>query len=741
VKFVVTELSPHPQPRSQRERGEGHHPALSGGENRYERARGAIALEWALIGGGIAALTVTEEYNPGVAWGMGALALAFILRAWRRRRVAERTGLEAPLALFLAAAALGVLVAYERGPAVLQYGRILAGVVLFYSVLALRAYPRLLSLLAWGFVLAAAGLALYTPTQIDYSLEMGNPAPVQSLGLWINANVAPLPGPGVNPNVGAGVLVLAAPFAAGLWLHEWQKRRWLAGLAGLVAMVVCLVILFGLFMTGSRGGWIGTAGMLGLGVLVLAQRRFFPRGAVLFWAVAAAVLAAGGWVLVYRLDGLARLAEWMPGSGGVDTRVKLWMQTVPLARDYVFSGIGLMAFRLVHSTYATLMHTPHLDHAHNALIEVWLETGVFGFLAVMWMSAVVAVGFVTRGGRPADESAGDEVSSLLKQAEHEAQRDSEPASAGLGSAQALTPADESAGDEVSSLLKQAEHEARLDFEPASAGLGSAQAPVSTGDELRRALGLTGALALAGAALHGLFDVVFFVERTLPLLGFCAGYAALLWVGIGDGHSAIRRSRRSDRLWILGTLALLLLVEGGIFHRQLLAAFYANLGSVAQARAELTRYDPAAFDTLSLDMIRQSTDLSAAEGFFERALAWDGGNLTAHQRLAEIELSRGQYQAALVRTQAMWDAGRRDEISRLLYGDALAANARPQEAAEVIRGLYRPGTRMMGEAWYRYWVNGDIQRAKDAWETVMTLYPGHNEATKYHAQALKILGGE
>ena len=77
---------------------------------------------------------------------------------------------------------------------------------------------------------------------------------------------------------------------------------------------------------------------------------------------------------------------------------------------------------------------------------------------------------------------------------------------------------------------------------------------------------------------------------------------------------------------------------GLMGRSLVAAWwYANLGAVAQTRAELSQYDYNRFDNPSLDQIRQREDLSAAEAYFSRALAIDPGQATARTRLAQIAL--------------------------------------------------------------------------------------------------------
>jgi hypothetical protein len=85
-------------------------------------------------------------------------------------------------------------------------------------------------------------------------------------------------------------------------------------------------------------------------------------------------------------------------------------------------------------------------------------------------------------------------------------------------------------------------------------------------------------------------------------------------------------------------------------------------------------------------------------------------------------ARQDYETALEHTQAAWDAGHRDRVTRLLLGDALVAHGQVEEAAAVVQGLERAELRLNGQAWYRYWVSEDWQRATYAWRAVQLLDP-------------------
>jgi tetratricopeptide (TPR) repeat protein len=214
---------------------------------------------------------------------------------------------------------------------------------------------------------------------------------------------------------------------------------------------------------------------------------------------------------------------------------------------------------------------------------------------------------------------------------------------------------------------------------------------------------------------------------LPVIGLVFGYAWFL----NSAPDALqdRDSKRPDRKKAWAALAVVLLgilVAALFFRRPLAGAWYANLGAVRQTRLELTRYDPVKFDQYSLDQVRQDSsragDLEPALADFAKALANDPDYRTALQRQAQIALSLGDYPAALREMQRLWQAGYRDDVTRLLYGDALIAGGQVEAAVEAVRGLTWAEPRLLGQAWYRYWLNGDYRRAADAWSAVLLLNP-------------------
>ena len=85
-------------------------------------------------------------------------------------------------------------------------------------------------------------------------------------------------------------------------------------------------------------------------------------------------------------------------------------------------------------------------------------------------------------------------------------------------------------------------------------------------------------------------------------------------------------------------------------------------------------------------------------------------------------------------QTAWDAFYRDDVTRLLYGDALVANGQPEKAAQVVQGLSWAESRLMGQADYRYWANQDYRRAIYAWQAVKLINPYNSDINQRIAEA-------
>jgi len=251
--------------------------------------------------------------------------------------------------------------------------------------------------------------------------------------------------------------------------------------------------------------------------------------------------------------------------------------------------------------------------------------------------------------------------------------------------------------------------------------------------------LEAGLAVLGVQLlHGLVDDIQYGSRVFMLLP--------LGLILATSHMAPQRTlseragsgRMGVRRWLPVLAALLPLLVLGFYCRGPLAArCYASLGAVEQSRVELGSYDQTRFNERPMELVRREENLDRAIGLLERAVQLDPTQVTARQRLATILLARGEYDQAREHMEAVWGAGCRDSVTRLLLGDTLVATGDVDRAAEVILGLAWAHSRLLGQGW-SYYVGERWQQAYDTWQTALLLTPDDEYATYWSAEAKKHL---
>ena len=87
-------------------------------------------------------------------------------------------------------------------------------------------------------------------------------------------------------------------------------------------------------------------------------------------------------------------------------RILVWGHSWGLAHDYAVTGLGLGCFTMPYSSYALLVHVPHTTHAHNLLLDIWLEQGAFGLLSFLWIVVAAVVSQRRAGAVPGAEAPG-----------------------------------------------------------------------------------------------------------------------------------------------------------------------------------------------------------------------------------------------------------------------------------------------------------------------------------------------
>jgi len=617
----------------------------------------ALFLEWLSLFGALVLFSLPQTHPLQPIAGFFLLAIFFLIEAVQGKLFKIRTGLELPLLLFVVSAGLSTWISYNQGPALIQLGRILVSVGLFIALVDSR--PKTQEIVAIGFLFIATALASYWLIHNDLTQIAHRLVGVGPLTQSVRAILAKNPLTHAQHDLVAGALLASIPFGFVLSWTRWRKMDSIRaiGLWQAILFTFCTgIILVALATTDSNGAWMGLAALGAAVGLVILQRKWFPqnRSKTIFWlaiSLLGLIIVTG---LIYAVISHRFIDPSNQLALSLQSRLGPWKDGLFLARDYLFTGSGLQTFPMIHAVYSLMIHVPYLDHVHNSLLEIWLEQGLLGCLAVLWGGWVV-----------------------LRWAWNSLNR------------QGIPP-----------------------------------------------LGWAGLAALFACLVHGVVDVAFYDAASLPIVGLLLGFTTLIRdQPVTTLLAAPQSGQRRKKAWWLPALILtffgLILL---IFWQSLAAAWYANLGALEQTRVELSQYNPAYFETLSLDQVRQNSDLDTAQAYFQQALQFQPDHLSALQRLAAIALARQHYSQALDWMSTAWQSGNRDRVTRLLYGDALIASGDFKQAADIIAGVEWAESRLLFQVGYRYWENRDYPRAAYALQAILTINPNNTEAADWLAKA-------
>ena len=371
---------------------------------------GAIVLAAAVwepaLGLGLAlSLGTAKAYlsaaRPDLPADLGQALLALALAGWLARGllqhaiVVPRIKLLLPLGIYLGAGWLSLLAAtslQESLKEIIKWAEI-AAVVVLVAAEARRG--------RFGWIVAAVLLAGTAQALIgiwQFQFRGAGPDTFIILGSHYRAY-----GTFEQPNPYAGFLGLIWPLAAGLaWAGleaAWRRRRLAAWLpAGLFALAAALM-LAAIYMSFSRGAWLGAAAAA-LALVIALPRRWWAGVGL----VAAAVGLAWGMAQAHLLPAsiVARLADVGDFTTVADVRgvnittsnfaiverLAHWQAAEAMARDNPWLGVGIGNYAVAYPRYSLLNWPMPLGHAHMIYLNVLAETGLIGLAAylILWVA-------------------------------------------------------------------------------------------------------------------------------------------------------------------------------------------------------------------------------------------------------------------------------------------------------------------------------------------------------------------
>jgi O-antigen ligase len=319
--------------------------------------------------------SVKDEFANMIMAGLiFLLAVLFYGMKLMGREGFVKSGLEAPLALFVVVSGISLMWTADVSATASAVIMLLSYVLFFFMLTELLQQEKLRQIFFWFFVAASVVVGLIGINDIIY-LSSVPPQTVEQARLTneslyyilIHKRACSLFG---WPNVLAGFLMLGMPLVTGLFftLRHWAWKA--------VCVMSFGVMLVAFFFTYSFLGWSVFLFTVIFGFVLLWRSGLLKvPPAMVKWVLVAAVLFGALFaVVIIRKD-----------FGSSMTPRKEYMRVVgSVIAEYPWRGGGFGAYRAVSLQYVKDREGV-TGFAHNAYLQIWAETGIVGLAAIIWM--------------------------------------------------------------------------------------------------------------------------------------------------------------------------------------------------------------------------------------------------------------------------------------------------------------------------------------------------------------------
>ena len=191
-----------------------------------------------------------------------------------------------------------------------------------------------------------------------------------------------------HPNFVASYFISLLPLGIA---RAIEKQRWLNRILLYFWAVVVLVLIF---LTSSRGGWLGTAAALGsLIILLLLDRWQTVLNAWSRWrrkpALMVFLIIIIGIGLLALVPLLTRQAQHPTHGSGVSARSGIWSVAWASFRKDPISGSGPFTYGTEFIRQYSVPPQMLLAHAHSYPFNIGAETGVIGLATLLFLTIAI----------------------------------------------------------------------------------------------------------------------------------------------------------------------------------------------------------------------------------------------------------------------------------------------------------------------------------------------------------------
>lgn len=369
-----------------------------------------FALAFAIILGPTKALYAAALPNEWIDLGQVGFALivaSWLLRGWAKRELKiSAITILIPFAIYLLVITLSITVNQVRAPNAslnewLKWIEMLITAIIVVDSVGRKKLGWLVAIIIasgvlqtmsgvweWGFRgIGPAAFRIFGNTYRAYgTFEQPNPFAGYLGMIW---TVAIAVGVG-KILVGAGLAPAQRATARVAPTNVW---------GGLIALAGGAASLIGLYLSFSRGAWIGAAAA-GIVMLIFVPRRRWigiglaTLGAIIFFAlysfnllpsaIASRFADVGNYFQVYDVRGV----HVNDSNFAIVERLAHWQAAVNMAEANPIFGVGLGNYEAAYETYRLVKWQYALGHAHNVYLNTLAETGALGLAGylILWGS-------------------------------------------------------------------------------------------------------------------------------------------------------------------------------------------------------------------------------------------------------------------------------------------------------------------------------------------------------------------
>ena len=209
-----------------------------------------------------------------------------------------------------------------------------------------------------------------------------------------------------QPNPYAGYLGLIAPVALGVISVQYSvfskrsSNRTEHLILVILAVAAFIAMLAALFMSWSRGAWLGVGAALVVTIIVQSRRAFvlsIIAAFVLTFVILLSSINIIPSVVAERFSGVAdyfgvfdvRGVKVDDSNYAIVERMAHWESAAMMFAAHPVLGVGIGNYAVAYPAYALPNWSDPLGHAHNYYLNVAAEAGILGLFAylILWASA------------------------------------------------------------------------------------------------------------------------------------------------------------------------------------------------------------------------------------------------------------------------------------------------------------------------------------------------------------------